>query len=399
MNKSPNWLPEELMLALELYYSKDLSWLSKMSDSTPEIRALSYILQNLDYHNMPRPAKFRSAGSVRMKLSNFKAIDPRYGKSSLTNTGKTDRAVWGKYKGHYSKLNKACGDIIDKHFIGQYTDEVNDYISRLIGGDSDNNQKENNKKCYEDVVSSVSRLRQIYQNNEELELVQVCSDFIDHITNTDMYKKAYEEHGGINQERLQSDGKIGALVRTEMTRLILENRLSKAAIDQLESKEWCRATFHISHPFLKEINSSLPLKSQLVDHNGYLRYWNKIYSIDDKEYVLCKEWYESNRKHFLSWLSKTKDSQAVDSKYHEYIDVLKYIQIADAKSISISVADVKKHFPEYENVDEFIDFLIGKGVLSPYQGSLRELNVDDYDLLYDMLQKPEMIVREFKNER
>ena len=83
MKKSPNWRSEELALALELYLAKDLAWLSKISDNTPEIKTLSYILQNLDYHESPKPEKFRSVGSVRMKLSNFKAIDQRNKKSSL----------------------------------------------------------------------------------------------------------------------------------------------------------------------------------------------------------------------------------------------------------------------------------------------------------------------------
>lgn len=42
--RSPNWLEEEVMLALDLYVHRDLSWINKMSDSTYEIIALSKLL-------------------------------------------------------------------------------------------------------------------------------------------------------------------------------------------------------------------------------------------------------------------------------------------------------------------------------------------------------------------
>lgn len=39
--KNPNWTPEELKLALELYLDKDIQWHSKISNTTWEIMALS----------------------------------------------------------------------------------------------------------------------------------------------------------------------------------------------------------------------------------------------------------------------------------------------------------------------------------------------------------------------
>ena len=37
--RNPNWLEEEVMLALDLYIHRDLTWINKMSDSTYSIHS------------------------------------------------------------------------------------------------------------------------------------------------------------------------------------------------------------------------------------------------------------------------------------------------------------------------------------------------------------------------
>ena len=275
MKRSPNWRSEELALALELYFAKDLAWLSKISDNTPEIITLSYILQNLDYHESPKPEKFRSVGSVRMKLSNFKAIDPRYGKSSLSNIGKTDRDMWKKYYSSYSDLKTVCKEIIDEHFRGDYTPEVIDYLSRITDV-SQVDTKHAYKLSFE-VKEIVSTFKVFCQQNNNPALVKACDDFLGILMDSSMLDmKAYEEHGGINQERLADNTKIGALVRTEMGKLFSEDKLSDEALEQLKSEEWCRKVFHIGHPLIKEIDPNMPVDLQRKDENGHLRYWKTI---------------------------------------------------------------------------------------------------------------------------
>ena len=117
--RSPNWKEEELKLALELYLSKDLTWLSKMSDMTSEVIALSELLNRLDlFDDSSKPDKFRSCGSIRMKLSNFKALDEKYGKSSLSNIGSSDKAIWNKYCNKYDELFSDCCTIVKQHLSG-----------------------------------------------------------------------------------------------------------------------------------------------------------------------------------------------------------------------------------------------------------------------------------------
>lgn len=394
MKKSPNWRSEELALALELYLDKGLVWLSKINDKTPEIKTLSYILQHLDFYENPRPKNFRSVGSVRMKLSNFKTMDPMYGGRSLSNIGKVDKDVWMKYYSSPAELKIECINIISSHFQGKYTLDVKDYLTRM------NNQSQiHTKYAYElnsEVKELVSTFRELCKNNGDTNLVKACDDFLKTLSGSTMLNaKAYEEHGGINQERLDKSPKIGALVKDEMGKLFSEDKFSDEVFEQLQSEEWCRAVFHIGHPLIKQIDPNVPIDAQKKDENGHLRYWKTLYRRGDHEYILCKEWYESNRKFFLSWLSSLKDENVDEKECSEFANILKYIQILDSKEVSISLASIKQQFPEYERIDHLIDYLLEKGVLSQYQGSLRDVNVDDYELLFDMIHNPKQYIKGF----
>ena len=387
MHKSPNWLPEELMLALELYMSKDLTWLSRIGDTTPEILTLSRILQNLDFHRGPKPENFRSVGSIRMKLSNFKAIDPQYGKSSLSNTGQLDRDIWKKYQGSYDNLKEECSKIVKGHYIGDYDCDVKDYVSRFsFTGNSD--PKDGFEKLRGDVIALVTEFEKVSEQRQDESVKNACKEFLGLITEGPAGQKKHIVHGGINQERVNEGRKIGDLVRTEMARLISKG-LSREQFEQLESPEWCRKTFHLGHPLVKEINIEEPIPPQLKDKNGYLRYWKTIYHTDERDFVLCKEWFESNRRYFSAWLNGINNNLNQKEEINTFLEILRYILNEDSNEVSVSVYDIKTHFSDYGKTDSVLNLLLDKGVLSPYQGSLRNLNVDDFELLYDMLAHPE----------
>ena len=386
MTKSPTWLGEELMLALELYLSKGMEWLGRISDRTPEIVTLSYILQNLDYHTGQKPEKFRSVGSVRMKLSNFKAVDSRYGKSSLSNISKSDREVWNKYNQQLSALRKKCTEIVENHYCGEPREDVREYFSRL----EVQIPKQDFPSLCRETINQINKLRKWCEANNRPDVVGSC-DQLAALLVSESSKGEYREHAGVNQERLSPENKIGVLVRTEMRKLITEGRLTKADFELLKSEEWCRRTFHIGHPLIREIDDSVPFKIQLRDENGYLRYWRDSYRFNDQSFVLCKEWFESNRKYFVSWLKRIKESsysEQVEHRVEAITNILKFVQVIDSKRVSVSVLDIKEQFPDEENIDALIDKLFEKGILAPYQGSLRDFIVDDYELLHNIIQTP-----------
>ena len=92
--RSLDWQPDELILALDLY----LRWRpSQPPTGHADLQELSDLLQRLPlYPVATRPDNFRSPGSVRFKLGNFKNVDPTYeGASTHGSTGEQD--VWSEY--------------------------------------------------------------------------------------------------------------------------------------------------------------------------------------------------------------------------------------------------------------------------------------------------------------
>lgn len=318
MMRSPNWKGEELKIALELYLSKDLGWLAKMTDSTPEVMLLSQLLNGMDFFEDPKPEKFRSCGSIRMKLSNFKALDCRYEKLSLSNIGSMDKEIWNQYHDNLPLLKRECQMIFTRHYKGKRTRELEEYVSRF-------GMRKNNANVFaefmifaNDTYILASRYREKALRESDLERSQRIIDTCYQIMKTlewckpksqignGLEKKTceYQEHGGINQVPVKGNGeKVGKHVQTIFEKLVEKGFIKGNVVNDLLDVEWSRKHLHLGHPLIKEIDCEKKISSQLRDRNGYLRYWKRVYVIDGKKYCVCKEWYESDRMYFDEWVA------------------------------------------------------------------------------------------------
>ena len=74
-------------------------------------------------------------------------------------------------------------------------------------------------------------------------------------------------------------------------------------------------------------------------------------------------------------------------KPNELRKILEYLKENDSKKVNITRQEIITAFPK-ETTGEVLDTLIDMGVLSPFQGSARELVIDDYDALYRMIKTP-----------
>lgn len=402
--RSPNWKEEELKLALELYLSKDLTWLSKMSDVTPEVVSLSKLLNSLDlFDDSSKPEKFRSCGSIRMKLSNFKALDERYGKSSLSNIGSSDKAIWNRYHNKYDELYRDCCAIVKQHLPGTYSEVLTEYLDKF------NNPEEAEistdfmifaKETY--ILAEQFRTKALSEENLQLSqrIVNTCFELMKSLEwcqsaleNSESKKNEevsnIKEHGGVNQVPINPQKiKIGKHVQDTMEKLISEGRVTHMMLMDLTSPSWSKEYLHLGHPFMIEIDSKKELKSQLRDANGYLRYWKRIYTINGVNYCICKEWFESGRKHFDKWVSTISKKYSFEMKPDQLISTLQFIKASDEKSISIKRDDLFQILSGVEAKEEILQKMIEIGLLCPFQGTERELVVEDYDLLFEMMDHP-----------
>lgn len=399
--RSPNWREEELKLALELYLSKDLKWLAKMNDSTKEIQALSQLLNVFDLFKDPKPIKFRSCSSIRMKLSNFKALDSRYSKSSLTNVSSLDKDIWNRYHNDYAALQQECGIIIEKHYRGTPSDILKEYIKRY---DKVIVSKIENEEFFEFANSTYHyaekyRIQALSESNLQLSqrIVNTCFEImkaLEWCTQTDINKYArneitYKEHGGVNQAPVDGTReKIGRHVQETIEQLVSKGLITKRVLSNLTDLDWSRKNFHINHAFMINVDTRKSLASQLRDQNGYLRYWKRIYTIAGKDYCVCKEWYESGRKYFDAWSEIVSKRYVLRIEEETFKSLIMFIRENDQASISIKREDIYDKMNGVRDKEGLLQQLMKMGLLVPFQGTERELVVDDYDLLFDMIANP-----------
>lgn len=405
--KSPNWKEEELKLALELYLSKDLKWLAKMSDATDEIQLLSQLLNGLDFYTDPKPEKFRSCGSIRMKLSNFKSVDERYGKASLSNIGNLDRIIWNKYKNNYECLRNECRDIVSQHFIGIITPSLKKFISRYqknpVVSPVDNDFVIFAKNTY--ILASGYKKKAEHESDIEfshrmidtcikiMDALEWCNESINQKTLPKANKANYKSHGGVNIVPVNEDGdKIGRHVQNTMEKLLEDGIITEEILNKLTDAEWTQHELHLGHPFLLEINLKQSLTDQLRDKNGHVRYWKKVYTIDGKSYCICKEWYESGRKYFDKWVNSLRTGISLGIDAEVLKGIVTFIKRADEQFVCIKREKLFEAMGDIKDKNGLLQKLFDIGLVAAFQGTERELVVEDYDLLFKIIAAPQLYI-------
>lgn len=413
--RSPNWHKCEVMLALDLYLSRELQWINRISDSTFEIIALSQILNALDFYD-EKPDNFRSTGSIRMKLANFMALDERYKKNSLDNVGSLDKSIWQKYARNRDDLHTACENILCNHLV-THTEDIDKYI-QMMGLDKTINFEQNFTSYVKQMRRALTYYSKLAEENpsvshsddviEWCKIVDESSKWVDEINEEiDFTVSNYKEHAGINMipvkgkkaKNISSSDtddteKIGKFVRRTFKDLVVQDKLSEEIIENLLEDKYSQDTFGLKLPFLKAIDKTKNLREQLVDENGYVRYWTSPFEIYGIDYCVSKEWYENQRSRYLGWLSLVDIKPFYMIEKGKFQEVLNFIKKLDSQKVSFTRKELLAEFSEEIEMEEVISVLIQKGVLVGFQGSTKELVIDDYDTLFRMLNNPQDYARE-----
>ena len=95
MPKRHTWCPDELILALELYF-RDTT--ARGNKSHPEVLKLSEFLKEHPVHTAHQEKSYvRSPDAVAMKLSNFLRFDPDYEGTGLPRGSKLEEEIWQEF--------------------------------------------------------------------------------------------------------------------------------------------------------------------------------------------------------------------------------------------------------------------------------------------------------------
>jgi len=107
--RNPKWHRDEIILALDLYFSHDRG---SIDDKNPKIIELSRILNALPlFPERPDKEKFRNASGVTLKLANFLALDPNYHGKGMASGSKLDNEVFQQFHSDRSQLHAIATEI------------------------------------------------------------------------------------------------------------------------------------------------------------------------------------------------------------------------------------------------------------------------------------------------
>jgi len=107
--KNPKWHRDEIILALDLYFSQDRG---PIDVRNAKIISLSQTLNALPlYTYRPDQEKFRNPNGVALKLSNFLAVDPSYQGKGMTGGSKLDEKIFHEFSSKKELLREIAAEI------------------------------------------------------------------------------------------------------------------------------------------------------------------------------------------------------------------------------------------------------------------------------------------------
>lgn len=133
--RNPKWHRDEIILALDLYFDKNLG---SIEPTNPKIIRLSELLNRLPiFGDKPDKETFRNPNGVTLKLSNFKAIDPNYKGKGMERGGKLDKIVFDEFRTNIQQLHHVANEIkaiadnpeLSVKISNIEDDEINEYES------------------------------------------------------------------------------------------------------------------------------------------------------------------------------------------------------------------------------------------------------------------------------
>ncbi len=402
--RNPVWSEEELVLALNEYFSHDVSWFNSGKESMKELSTLSQILLGLDIYpfNVRIPGQYRTPDAVDAKMQNFKSFDPNYKKTGkgLTHSGKKDGVFFQTYYGDREKLRQKCCDVIYNHYKGEMTEDIREYLELRIGVKVPESTKDTFR---EELNVRLNDLKKMAMQAEDDQLANIINKSCEDIKS--VYEKGSKEkekqnsridteiiitdHAGINWKlNIPSTNyreKIGIHVKRIMDQLSEKNLLTKDDLDDCCDLKWSKSRMNLTVPMLKAYTGDLPVSKEKVDSNGHIRYWNKVYNFGEfGNYLVTKEWFEKGKSRHLfdNWYRKVI-SNYLSIDVEKMVAIFKEIQAIDKENKPVEKETLCNIYG-IDDSDGLFEKLEMIGLLRQFKNR-NFYFVDDYDILYDVL--------------
>jgi hypothetical protein len=112
-----------------------------------------------------------------------------------------------------------------------------------------------------------------------------------------------EENTELRPLDTNDERKIGALVQECIDELEKSGYdFSDEQLKNLLSLEWSSKSFKkLYYPVLKLFDPSKTVDEQKVDYKGNGRYYDRVYTLSGKQYLLTSQWYKDAKIQFINW--------------------------------------------------------------------------------------------------
>ena len=158
-------------------------------------------------------------------------------------------------------------------------------------------EKDSHKKVSKKMINKEQR----GQITNIINLVNKLDEFSQKYTNNSLHEACIRIKAELEKQLPQQ--KIGEFVKENITKLAINDKISEGMLHLMQSSYWSKTRLHLPVPFAIKVKPEIDSKQQRSDSKGHVRYWEKPFSINNKQYFLCKEWYENQKKYFQDWMN------------------------------------------------------------------------------------------------
>ncbi|CUN90790.1 Uncharacterised protein [Turicibacter sanguinis] len=168
---------------------------------------------------------------------------------------------------------------------------------------------------YPEIIEEFKEYAKVIETNVS---PSIHDDFVINLTfGTRVKKEKVQMKNAITSEvteAIKEKEKVGVYVRKNISVMIENELFDDEMVSQLCNRDYCKQTFGITNSLLlkvdvdpaKDLKEQVEyLREQAKDHRQNIRYIiTKTYEILDKQYIISKELYESNRANFERWFKE-----------------------------------------------------------------------------------------------
>lgn len=160
------------------------------------------------------------------------------------------------------------------------------------------------EQAFEEIVQTVNQITATLEETE----VQALETQAQEVPTLEVQETPTLVEAQTEEIKVPKQKSAGSIIREIFLSLLDKNLISEDILCELTSAAATKQNLKIRYAFLKEYNSELGIKEQILV-NGRPRYTSKpIIELFGKQYLITNDFYKRNIEDFKNWAAKIEES-------------------------------------------------------------------------------------------